>query len=81
MDKNAEKRRLQIALERLYITPEVEKVGLGGVEPARLEKTIKQVSKVFNIEAPPINKVFDGSYLPPQDQRTLPAASERKPLT
>lgn len=81
MDKNAEKRRLQIALERLYVTPEVEKVGLGGVDPARLEKTIKQVSKVFNIEAPPINKVFDDSYLPPKEQRALPSASERKPLT
>lgn len=80
MDKNVEKRRLQIALEQLYVTPEVEKVGLGGVDPARLEKTVKQVSKVFNIEAPPTNKVFDGSYLPPQEQRTLPAASERKSL-
>ena len=47
MDKNAEKRRLQIALERLYITPEVEKVGLGGVDPARLETTAKQVAEPY----------------------------------
>lgn len=81
MDKNAEKRRLQIALERLYITPEVEKVGLGGVDPTRLEATAKQVAEVLKIEAPPVNKIFDESYLPPLEQRALPPAADRKPLT
>jgi NitT/TauT family transport system substrate-binding protein len=81
MDANAEKRRLQIALERLYVTPEVETVGIAGIDSARLEKTIKQVSGALKIEPPPIAKVFDGSFLPPQDQRKLPAASERKPLS
>ncbi len=80
MDKNAEKRRLQIALERLYISPEVEKVGLGGVDPTRLEATAKQVAGALKIEAPPINKIFDESYLPPLEQRALPPAAERKPL-
>ncbi|WP_293342570.1 hypothetical protein [Microcoleus sp. CAWBG58] len=81
MDKNAEKRRLQIALERLYISPEVEKVGLGGVDPTRLEATAKQVAGALKIEAPPVNKIFDESYLPPLEQRALPPAADRKPLT
>lgn len=81
MDKNAEKRRLQIALERLYVTPEVETVGLGGVDPTRLETTAKQVAEVLKIEVPPVNKIFDESYLPPKEQRALPPAAERKPLT
>ncbi|MEG3924892.1 ABC transporter substrate-binding protein [Microcoleus sp. D3_18a_C4] len=81
MDKNAEKRRLQIALERLYITPEVEKVGLGGVDPARLEATAKQVAEVLQIEAPPVNKIVDESFLPPKEERALPPAADRKPLT
>lgn len=81
MDKNAEKTRLQIALDRLYITPEVEKVGLGGVDPTRLEKTIQQVSKGFNLTAPPVSAIFIDTYLPPKDQRALPPASERKPLS
>ncbi|MEG4808664.1 ABC transporter substrate-binding protein [Microcoleus sp. F8-D3] len=81
MDKNAEKRRLQIALERLYITPEVEKVGLGGVDPTRLEATAKQVAEVLQIAAPPVNQIFDESYLPPKEERALPPAADRKPLT
>ena len=81
MDKNAEKRRLQIALEKLFVTPEVETVGLGGVDPARLEKTIKQVADIFQIQPPPVNQVFDESYMPPKEQRALPPVAERKPLS
>ena len=80
MDPKAEKRRLQIALERLYVTPELEKVGVGGIEPSRLEKTIQQVAGVLGIQPPAIDKVFDGNYLPPLDQRKIPGTSDRKPL-
>ena len=82
MDENVEKLRLQIATNQLYVTPEVEKVGLGGVDPARLEKTIQQVAKGFGLPSTPtVEQVFNGSFLPPQEQRTLPPISERKPLT
>lgn len=81
MDQNAEKLRLQIALEDLYVTPEVEKVGLGGVDEARLEKTIEQVAKGLGVAVPEVSDVFDGSFLPPASDRALPAASERKPLS
>ncbi|MEB3295693.1 MAG: ABC transporter substrate-binding protein [Synechococcales bacterium] len=80
MDENAEKRRLQIALERLYITPEQDKVGISGVDPARLEKTIQQVSGALGVQPPAIDQVFNPNFLPPLDQRQLPAAGERKPL-
>lgn len=81
MDKNAEKTRLQIAIDRLYITPEVELVGLGGVDSARLEKTVAQVAKGFNLPVPPLDQVFNDSFLPPKAERALPPASERKPLS
>ncbi|MDX2100812.1 MAG: ABC transporter substrate-binding protein [Leptolyngbyaceae cyanobacterium bins.59] len=81
MDKNSERARLQIALERLYVTPEVEKVGLGGVDPVRLEKTLKQVSGALKLQAPPVDQIFVDTYLPPKEQRALPPASERKPLS
>jgi NitT/TauT family transport system substrate-binding protein len=80
MDKESEKKRLQIALERLFISPEVQKVGLGGVDLARLEKTIKDVAEDFNLTPPKVNQVFDGSFLPPLAGRQLPPASARKPL-
>lgn len=80
MDKNVEKLRLQIALEDLYVTPEVEKVGLGGVDSTRLKKTVEQVSKGFGLTTPTIDEVFTDSYLPPKNARALPPASERKAL-
>lgn len=80
MDANSEKLRLKIALEKLYVTPEVDQVGIAGADPARLEKTIQQVSKGFGLEVPKIDQVFDGSFLPPKEQRILPAATDRKPL-
>ena len=81
MDKDAEKLRLKIALDDLYISPEVEQVGLGGVDKARLEKTIQQVSKVFGVQPPTVEQVFNDSFLPPKEERALPAAAERKPLS
>lgn len=81
MDKNAEKARLQIAIDKLYVTPEVEKVGLGGIEPARLEKTVQQVAKALKVQPPKIDQIFDGDLLPPKEQRALPPAAERKPLS
>ncbi|GAB4144748.1 MAG: ABC transporter substrate-binding protein [Cyanobacteria bacterium J069] len=80
MDEASEKQRLQIALERLWITPEVESQGLGGVDPARFEETIAQVAEVFEVTPPPISEVFDDSYLPPVAERGLPLAGDRKPL-
>jgi NitT/TauT family transport system substrate-binding protein len=81
MDKNSEKLRLQIALEDLYITPEVEKVGLGGVDNVRLAKTVQAVSKGLGVTPPALDQVFTDKFLPPKDQRLLPPAAERKPLS
>ncbi len=81
MDANSEKMRLKIALERLYITSEVDQVGIGGADISRLEKSIQQVSKGFSLEAPKVDQVFDGSFLPPKEQRALPPAADRKPLS
>lgn len=80
MDENSEKLRLQIALDDLYVTPEVEKNGLGAVDPARLEKTVTQVSKALGVATPKLEDVFDDSFLPAQADRALPPAAERKTL-
>ncbi|MEM9449645.1 MAG: ABC transporter substrate-binding protein [Cyanobacteria bacterium P01_E01_bin.6] len=81
MDEGAEKLRLQIALDGLLVTDEVEEIGLGAADPARLEATIAQTVKGFDLpETPAIDEVFDGSYLPPLEERQAPPASERQPL-
>lgn len=82
MDRNAEKVRLQVALERLYVTPEVEKLGLGAIDPKRLEATIKQTVEGFQLKtSPTIADIYTDKFLPPADQRQVPPTSERKPLS
>ncbi|MFM7547223.1 MAG: ABC transporter substrate-binding protein [Synechococcales cyanobacterium] len=78
MDKEVEKFRLRLALQRLFLTPEVPKVGIGGVDLKRLELTIKDVAEDFGVPTPPVNQIFNGSFMPPISQRKLP--SSLKPL-
>ena len=81
MEREAEKLRLQIALDDLLINEEVEANGLGAIDPERLQESIDQTVKGFGLaNTPPIEDVFNGSYLPPLEERQLPSADERTPL-
>ncbi|NJR48813.1 MAG: ABC transporter substrate-binding protein [Leptolyngbyaceae cyanobacterium CSU_1_3] len=82
MDREAEKVRLQIALERMYITPEAETLGLGAADPARLERTIQQTVEGFGLKSTPkAADIFTDQFLPAKEQRQVPAQSDRKPLS
>lgn len=82
MNREAEKVRLQVALERMLITPEVEKNGLGSIDPQRLESTLKQTADGFQLKTTPkVADIFTDKFLPPKEERQLPAQSDRKPLT
>ncbi|WP_088893284.1 ABC transporter substrate-binding protein [Leptolyngbya ohadii] len=82
MDRNAEKVRMQIALDRMFITPEAEKLGLGAVDPKRLETTIEQTVEGFGLPSKPaVSDIFTDQYLPPASERQVPPASDRKPLS
>lgn len=82
MDRQAEKVRLEIALKDLYVTPEVEKHGLGGVDEKRMQKTIEQTVEGFKLKGKPtVADIFTDDYLPPKKERAVPPTSERKPLT
>jgi len=81
MDREAEKLRLQINFNDLIVNEEVEANGLGAVDPERLKATIDQTVKGFGLaNTPPIEEVFDDSYLPPLEERQVPPESERAPL-
>jgi len=81
MDRAAEKVRLQIALEKQMITPEVENLGLGDASKDRLVKSIRQTVEGFNLKTQfKPEDIFDPSFLPAKAQRTLPPQSERKAL-
>lgn len=70
-----ERERLQIAIDTLFISPEVEENGFGAVDPARFEETIDQVVQGFELETTPDpDQIFDDTFLPPLDERMLPTS-------
>ncbi|WP_206070819.1 ABC transporter substrate-binding protein [Nodosilinea sp. P-1105] len=71
-DVAIESERMSIAMDRLYLGPEVDSIGIGGVDPDRLSVTIAQVVEGFGLTiTPDANEVFDDSALPPQEERML----------
>lgn len=71
-DTAIEAERMQIAVDRLFTGPETDTLGLGGVDPDRLEATIAQVAEGFGLSTvPSVEAVFDPSFLPPQADRML----------
>lgn len=71
-DTAIEAERMQLAIDRLYTSPEVETQGLGGVDPDRLAATIAQVAEGFGLTTVPSpDEVFDPNFLPPQSERML----------
>ncbi|MEX0267614.1 ABC transporter substrate-binding protein [Leptolyngbyaceae cyanobacterium UHCC 1019] len=82
MNREAEKVRMQIALERLFVTPEAEKLGLGSVDTKRLEKSIEQTVVGFKLKGKPTAAdIYTDEFLPVKDQRMIPTKGDRKPLT
>jgi NitT/TauT family transport system substrate-binding protein len=69
----------ELELERLHavvrdniLTDEVNRNGLGGVDPARLERSIDQVGEGFRFEKrPTAADIFDDRFLPPRADRLI----------
>ncbi|WP_373542298.1 ABC transporter substrate-binding protein [Chamaesiphon sp.] len=80
MDRDAEKLRLKLAIERMYVTPEVESIGFGDVDMKRLEKSITQAVTGFKLKPVKAADVFTDKFLPAKEQRMVPPSADRKPL-
>jgi NitT/TauT family transport system substrate-binding protein len=81
MNRDAEKVRLQIALERLFISPEVDSLGIGAIDPVRLQKSIDQTVEGFKLTgSPKVADIFTDKFLPAKEARLLPPVADRKPL-
>ncbi|MCU0566858.1 MAG: ABC transporter substrate-binding protein [Oculatellaceae cyanobacterium Prado106] len=81
MSRDAEKLRLKLAVDNFLVNPEVEKNGLGAVDPVRFEQSIQQTVQGFGLsQTPAIKEVFNSDFLPPLSERQAPAAAERKSL-
>lgn len=70
--KAVELERLQMALKQNFVTPAVQKNGFGGVEAAKLDKSIELLKVSLGLKNPPKgNAVFDSSFLPPASARKV----------
>jgi NitT/TauT family transport system substrate-binding protein len=69
--KDVELERLQMAIRDNILTPEVKANGFGGVDPARLDKSIDQIALTYTFKNPKPkgSDIFDSSFLPSDADR------------
>ena len=71
-DRNLELDRLRTVLADNILTDEVRRNGLGGIDPARLERSIGQIAQDFKFrKRPAARDIFDGQFLPPVESRLI----------
>ena len=71
--EEVELERLRMALAQNIITDEVRANGFGGVDMARLERSIGQIADTYDFTDRPVAAdVFDSQYLPPKADRMVP---------
>jgi NitT/TauT family transport system substrate-binding protein len=71
-DRDLELARLRTVLADNILTDEVRLNGLGGVDPARLERAIDQIAEDFKFDKrPAAGDIFDDRFLPPVQGRLI----------
>ena len=70
LNPKVELARLSWVLDRLILTPNVKKNGLGAFEMSRLTKGIDLIKEGFNLKnAPSVDEIYDGRFVPPLKDR------------
>jgi NitT/TauT family transport system substrate-binding protein len=70
--RDVELERLKLSLQKNFVTPDVQKNGLGAVDMKRLERSIEQIGLTFQYtNKPKAADIFTGQYLPPKEQRLV----------
>jgi len=71
-DRDLELERLRTVLADNLLTDEVKRNGLGGVDPARLDRSIGQIARGFKFrKKPAASDIFDDRFLPPVTERLI----------
>jgi NitT/TauT family transport system substrate-binding protein len=71
-DRDLELARLRTVLADNILTDEVKRNGLGGIDPARLERSIDQIAEDFKFnKRPAAADIFDDQFLPPVEGRLI----------
>jgi NitT/TauT family transport system substrate-binding protein len=64
--------RLRTVISDNILTGEVQRSGIGGIDPARLNRSIDQIAEDFKFrKRPSPADIFDDSFLPPLDDRLV----------
>jgi NitT/TauT family transport system substrate-binding protein len=70
--RDVELERLKLSLERNFVTPDVKRNGLGGVDMKRLERSIDQIGLTFQYSnKPKAADIFTAQFLPAKEQRLV----------
>lgn len=70
--RDVELERLKLAISKNFVTPEVMKHGFGGVDMARLTKSIDQIGLTFKYtNKPKAADIFTSEFLPPLETRLV----------
>jgi NitT/TauT family transport system substrate-binding protein len=71
-DEAVELQRLKVTLDNFVFTDETRRIGIGAVDPVRLERAIDQLMTVMNLSSrPKAEDVFNGAFLPDLKDRLL----------
>ena len=73
LNEAVEIERLQMAVDQSIATPAVRANGFGGIDMAKLSKSMEYLQTSMGVSATPpaAEKVFDPSYLPPAEERAI----------
>ena len=72
-DEQVELDRLKMAIRDNFVTPWVKTNGYGGVDMARMEKSIEQIGLTYTFQnKPKAGDIFDASFLAPAAERMVP---------
>ena len=70
--RDLELERLRTVIGDNILTGEVKRNGIGGIDPARLERSINQIAEDFKFQKrPSAADIFDGAFLPPLGGRLI----------
>src|SRR5882724_10860814 len=70
--RDLELERLRTLISDNILTGEVKRNGIGGIDPARFERSINQLAEDFKFQKrPSATDIFDDSFLPPLNGRLI----------
>jgi NitT/TauT family transport system substrate-binding protein len=70
--REIETERLKMAIARNFISPDVEKNGIGAVDAKRLDRSIEQIGMTFKYTNKPKSAdIFTAQFLPPRNERGI----------